>query len=83
MHSKKVPIGATIKYGSFVMGEGKIIYFYACYSENNTSEFDQLLETFTAMQMEINGYKKRTARGVYLFLSKGNNKCFKNMQAML
>ena len=25
MHCKKVPIGATIKYGSFIMGEG-IIY---------------------------------------------------------
>ena len=22
MHSKKIPIGATIKYGSYVMGEG-------------------------------------------------------------
>ena len=47
MRSKSIPIGSTIKYGSFVL----------------TKEYDDLLARFTAMQMEINGCKKRTARG--------------------
>ena len=47
MHTKSIPIGATIRYGSFVL----------------SSEFEELLAKFTAMEMEINGCKKRTARG--------------------
>ena len=46
MHTKTIPIGATIRYGSFVL----------------SNEFEDLLGKFTAMEMEINGCKKRTPR---------------------
>ena len=65
MHTKTIPIGATIRYGSFVL----------------SNEFEDLLGKFTAMEMEINGCKKRTARGniVMMKSKKSNILIFKDM----
>ena len=48
MHSKTIPIGATISYGSFVLNPA----------------FKELLDRFTQMEVSINGCKQRTARGI-------------------
>ena len=65
MHQKTIPIGATIKYGSFVLGEGTTISKSINIFMYLVLEFGELLARFTAMQMELNGCKKRTARGVF------------------
>ena len=64
MHQKAIPIGATIKYGSFVLQQGDISFFIGF--TLIILEFGDLLEQFTKMQMDINGCKKRTARGYAL-----------------
>ena len=63
MHTRSVPIGATIKYGSFVMSQGNPSMSPALHKSFHFLEFDDLLEKFTSMEIELNGCKKRTARG--------------------
>ena len=64
MHSKTIPIGATIKYGSFVMSAGISKFKKTAFTNKILFvEFKELLENFTFMEMDINGCKKRTARG--------------------
>ena len=48
--AEEIPIGANITYASYV----------------NTVEFDSDLDYYTELEMEINGCKKRTARGYAL-----------------
>ena len=71
MHQKAIPIGATIKYGSFVLQQGNISFFSLVSTMFLVDtliilEFGDLLEQFTKMQMYINGCKKRTAHGYAL-----------------
>ena len=79
MRAKSIPIGATMKYGTFIATEGnynisfsvssdkviKIFYIqnFQVHWSYKFLEFDALLEKFTLEQMKINKCKRRTARG--------------------